>query len=287
MTARHSQANRIGIAGRRWRRPLPSRFSWWTRSRGSTSLPRRRSDRCCGSSRQVRSPQGSTVVSGGTSIDVRPVHPHRFDWPRLARRAALVSSVLVVAVAGILVVQAPDATPPSAVDTTAAENQFRPWAHHRQPASGHPFGGVDRGNRVAERRGPRAVRGRPSADVLMPPASLAGSAPTPAPPPRDPVASDPPAAAPVTSAESAAAVDPSSAVLHSTRGRSDTRGSRARGSRASGDACVLPPRTWRRTRWPGQQAAIWTLAPSRTCWVDIEVRSTRSTPAPQWRSGRR
>ncbi len=264
------------------------------------------------------------VILGGTGTDVTRVQPSRFDWTRHASRVALVSAVVVAAVAGTVVLQSP-ATPPSAVDPTEPVTDSAPQltvadpppvspsvvstAPSEPPSVEAPIPSEvippPRGNL----RGTPSTRARDTDSrsiprVMAPSASLAVSATTPVPPRRGDCCTRRRAGALLPRARQRSLGHPCSPfhpwpLRHSRpMGRLPPRLPRLRAFRQSSPAraprhprlrrrFVPPPRTCRWTRWPGQQVVSWTLAPSRTCWADTEMRSTGSTPAPQWRCGRR
>jgi len=146
------------------------------------------------------------VVPGVTATDVTRVHLPRFDWTRPASRAALVTSVLVVVVAGTLVLRPPDGTPPSAVDPTEPMTDSAPGATSADPPPAAPLATWTAASASPSVEAPAPSEAIPSPRGLAPPASLAGSATTPEPPPRGLVASDAPVGALATSAESTAAL---------------------------------------------------------------------------------
>ena len=167
------------------------------------------------------------VILGGTGTDVTRVQPSRFDWTRHASRVALVSAVVVAAVAGTVVLQSP-VTPPSAVDPTEPVTDSAPQLTMADPPPVSPSVVSTAPSEPPSLEAPIPsevippprgnLRGTPSTRardtdsrsiprVIAPSASLAVSATTPVPPR---VATAAPVGALGTPAESTAAVAGSS-----------------------------------------------------------------------------
>jgi hypothetical protein len=165
------------------------------------------------------------VTASGAGADVRRVHPSRFDWAGHARPAVFAGSILMAAIAGILVLQRPATPTSSAIDPAERVTASAPRSAMADLPPASPLAVSTAASESPSVEAPvpseviPPVRGglrdtppsqatdtRPIASVPAPSASVAVSSTTPVPPPRAFALGDAPVGALAPRAETTAAV---------------------------------------------------------------------------------